>query len=268
MAIRDILVALTLLAFLKGILEEARQAKLWVRTTHAIIYCLIIVWAHVIAQNWSLPRIEASINSPDALRDISLLVMLDFSISIYTATTLPIKKKTLALYDSIRKSEPLGTTLPKSYTNIPQRKTKVLGYYATLFMHILPTILILPALFFFRFLMFYWLPGSSFIAITISLCLIVSGFALAAPYIVIPFVGTNRETKNKAAVMISFIAIIVIVAAGVMHPSSRIYIQQISQANWIDLITTILTILAGCLIGLFTYKLRENIKTKRQNKIH
>ena len=136
---REVLLTIALLATLKYLFEEGVHSSLLVRCLHAAAYAAFIALVHGLTQHVSRMEVETLLYSPEALRNVSLAVMVDLLYVVYICTHRP---------SSFR-------------------------LYRTWVRH-LPPLLFFPTLFYLRLSLFYVLPGYSYVGVSIVMALIVA----------------------------------------------------------------------------------------------
>lgn len=261
---RDLLLSIVLLASLKFLFEEARQSSWVVRVVHAFFYGGVILFAHFKAQHMSLPQLEALLDTPEALKNIALFVMLDLILAVYVATTSLGRGVSQSAY---LKELPMGTAIPGELptppANIAFRIEGVIRRIPLFF----PPLLFIPALFYVRLTLFYSFTGYSFLNVTFAMIGIAVILVLVAPYLLLPFTGRSREAQSSASIFTSFITFLLVVGAGVLHASSRIYVESgVALPNWLEMGVMLLILLVGALVGYIIFLLAPRLRRLSKNK--
>lgn len=254
----DLLLTLVVLAFLKMLFEEARITSKPLRLLHAIIYGGVTLVAHFVGQHLSLPKVEALLNTPEALRDLALFVMLDLLFIVYTATYFV--KQSGRSYN-LPQGIPMGTSSPEQIMNLQSQAQKKLLRGIQKIPLFIPPLLFIPILFYIRLRLFYLLPGESFIVVTLILLGVIMLFCYFAPTIVNLFTDIKRrDSLSQISITITFVAFLVVVATGVMHPSSQITAQYQAPVAWRATILFMVLAILGVVIGALLYNLCEKRK--------
>ncbi|WIM91902.1 hypothetical protein [Porphyromonas gingivalis] len=226
---REVLLTIALLATLKYLFEEGVHSSLLVRCLHAAVYAAFIALVHGLTQHVSRMEVETLLYSPEALRNVSLAVMVDLLYVVYICTHRP---------SSFR-------------------------LYRTWVRH-LPPLLFFPTLFYLRLSLFYVLPGYSFVGVSIVMALIVAALSITAPYLW-RALGLKREVLREPLVLLSLCTFVFVIAAGVLHPDSAVRTAGITT-DWWQALYLFLIVLAGASIGYFAPRLWAIIRRKNNRK--
>lgn len=258
---KDLLLSMVFLAFFKMIFEEARISSWYTRLAHTLVYGGIILFAHYVCQHLSLPKLEALLNTPEALRNMALFVMLDLILVLYTATSY-VKANDKSCI--VKSDVPLGTS---RITDLPRRKNRGIAKVGLILKRLplyLPSLLLLPALFYVRLQLFYLFPGADFWQVTLVFMGMVVLLTLFSPFVLGLFVDLKkREVLSQGSLTLSFITFLLIIAAGVLHPDSRISGDYTASANWLELLVLLLVILGCATIGfVFSRKAEKKASHK------
>lgn len=261
---KDLLLSLVLLAFLKMLFEEARIRSWLIRGLHTLLYSGVIVFSHFRAQYLSLPRIEAVFYTPEVLSDIALFVMLDLLLVFFVAITYARKDDPT---ESIVKGIPWGTSrqeeLP-SRKDTPRYRAVSLGRKIILG---LPSLLFLPVLFYVRLMLFYAFPGESFETITAIFVAVVAFCTLFAPSIAHLFVDVRgRNRLSQVSITASFLSFLLVVGAGVLHPESRIAQSYTAIQDWKSVVAMGALLLAGILSGWLLFRINVRRECRKLSK--
>lgn len=221
----EILVVIALLSSLKWILEEGLHQSLIVRGVHTLLYVLFIAVAHTVAMNSSLTTLEQLLYTPEALQEISLVVMLDLLYVVYLCTR------------------------GRSRQRIMQRVAAAL-----------PSLLFFPTLFYIRLRLFYLLPGYSFVGVTMGLIVIVVGITLLAPKIG-QLLTLSLETSRELSLLLSLALFLIVVAAGALHPDSQVRGMG-GSVDWAQVGLLLLFVFVGALLGFVGRRVYPSIRRK------
>ncbi len=255
---RDLLATLLLLSFIKFVLDEARQHRLSVRVVHGFFYVVAIITAHYRAQFLSLQQVETFINDVTTLQNIALVVMLDLLITLYITTS---KKGsfTSRLRSLFVEKIPLATSdesaLPPTPSSLVDRM-KIALRITSLY---LPSLLFIPGLFYLRLLLFYLFAGSSFTLVTLLLVIGILLLVILAPYILRFLMGeyNNYDTLCRSSIFCSFTLFIIVIIAGVLHPTSQVHHSSSSVLNIFELLVLAITVVIGGTIGYIISRFKK-----------
>lgn len=221
---RELLLSLALLGAIKYLIEEGLHSTLLVRCLHALAYVLAIAVAQLLTQEVSRGDIEAALYTPEALSNISLLVMLDLLYVVYKCTNRP---------QSIRS-------------------------WRTWMRH-LPPLLFFPCLFYIRLSLFYYLPGYSFLGVSIAMAMVVGTASIVAPQLW-RLLGMDRASLREPLVLLSLASFLLVVAAGVLHPDSAVQGVATHTDYW-QTLWLLLGLLAMALIGYSLPRVWQRIQS-------
>ncbi len=250
----EILLIVALLAILKWMIEEGIHSKaasllakregspsgaskrgnyLWliVRGGHALLYVAFLAVVHSITMNSKLHALEELLYTPQALQDMSLLVMVDLLYVVYLCV---------------------------------HRSTYSRKWWRTLSRSFAP-IMMFPTLFYVRLRLFYVLPGASFLGVTLALMAVVALLTLAAPYL-LRAIGMGDELLRELAILLSLLLFFVVVAAGVLHPDSAVRGTG-ADVDWLMVVYLILFVLSMGVVGyLFSHWVIPYIQLKLKKR--
>lgn len=268
---QDLLFSMVLLAFLKMLFEEARVLSWGWRLASALIFGIVVVLAQLWGQHLSLPKLEKLFYTPDALRNLALFVMIDLLLSCYKAISfVQNEASSIAVSASIPKGTSKLSDLPIGKTTPLKRIREWLGKALCR----LPSLLFIPALFYVRLRLFYLFPGVSFARVTILLVVLVLLFVLFAPQLVNLFLDVkHRSLLSQLSVLISLLAFLLVVGAGVLHPESRIAGSYSTSFDWQSLVALLVVLLSGALLGFLLTAFRskrsrsKNLSNKEYNNL-
>ena len=250
----EILLIVALLAILKWMIEEGIHSKaasllakregspsgaskrgnylgLIVRGGHALLYVAFLAVVHSITMNSILHALEELLYTPQALQDMSLLVMVDLLYVVYLCV---------------------------------HRSTYSRKWWRTLSRSFAP-IMMFPTLFYVRLRLFYVLPGASFLGVTLALMAVVALLTLAAPYL-LRAIGMGDELLRELAILLSLLLFFVVVAAGVLHPDSAVRGTG-ADVDWLMVVYLILFVLSMGVVGyLFSHWVIPYIQLKLKKR--
>lgn len=262
---KDLLLSIVFLALLKMLFEEARIFSWITRLVHLLVYAGVILISHFVTQHLSLPRFEGLLNTPQALRDLALFVMVDLFIVLYTATFYVMKGSREWM---VRSDIPLGTS---KMTSLPLRQSTTWGKIGMGLKRIplySPSLLFLPVLFYVRLMLFYAFPGESFLGVTAIFILVVALLTFFSPYIMSLVVEVKKAgALSQGSITLSFITFLLVIAAGVLHPDSRISGGGTSVANWRELLLLFIVVLSGAVVGFLITLYCEKKRNKKNSQI-
>ena len=205
-------------ALLKLLIEEAQRPSMSLRLAHAAIFALFIVLIQPVCLSISKVAVDTFLNSASRLNDLALLALLDFSMTagLLTATDVRWPNARRLRYFGF-----LAMVRDGLHKTIP----------------LFPPVLAFFALFYFRVLLLFKLPGFSFWGVTLVLTAVVFALILFAPAIC-----RSLYVQGKEALTFSLFIFAVVVVANVYSPQSRLI------AAWDNSIGEELTH-AGLLVG-------------------
>lgn len=205
-----------LIVCFKQWVEAAIKHPLWLRIVHALLYVGFVVLIHPYCLRISKIWVDRTLNTPNRLSDLSLIVMLDLLI-------------TVASFLSVGSLRPTRQSL--RYDGLVTTTSRVLRRVA----YFLPSPLFLASLFYLRVYMLFVLPGVSFVATSAGLALFAGITMLLAPR-----VCQFLSLPASLSVMLDGFVLIISIAAGVFASQSKVYlnagkllVEQLQEMTWL-----------------------------------
>ncbi len=228
----SVFLLLSFLAVLKLVVEEGERTSWAVRAVHAVLLAGSVFLLHPFTLTINKIWVDETLNTLRWLNDVTLLVMLDMLLSVLAVTSHDVR------WPSPRRIRYYGL-LQVGFDTLHK-----LAYY-------LPPLLIFPALFYFRVELLFWLPGYSFIGVTVALAVVAALLVLLAPY-VNRWLALTRET----AMLLSFLTFLLVVTAMLFTPEGLVHGVSHSDLP-AELLHAGLLLLALLVVASFGYLLQR-----------
>lgn len=194
----SIFLFVAILALIKLVVEESQRHSLWLRLTHALLFALFMLLIHPYTLTISRLWVDRELNSTFRLNDATLVVLLDLLFVLLAMTAREVR------WPNRRRFRYYGV-LP------------IVGQLMHKLVYFLPPLLAFPALFYLRVVLLFWLPGVSFLGVTLLMAALVFLLIVFSPYLC-----RALHLNGEASVFLSIITLAVIVAAALFAPQSHV----------------------------------------------
>lgn len=218
----SVLLLLTLLAIIKSVMTGSILPRWWQGALFGLL-CGAFVWiCHPYALEMNKLQVETALSEQSALMNISLIVSIDLLLTFGTC-----------------------------WAQIaPQRSTRWMRY--------IPSLLVLPALFYLQIMLFFNLPGTSFNA--------VSGILAAGAFIVLAGGGSamryllpSAEQRIELTLLAAMLIFALTVCCTVFHPSATV-VGQSSGVDWRSTALAFAVVAVLFVTGYFTPRILKKLK--------
>jgi hypothetical protein len=215
----NIFILLSVLAITKALLMTSFLPKLWHKILFAAICSLFVYLSHSFAISYNIARLREYLYTPEALMDISLLIMLDLILT-FTFFNFTIK-----------------IWLQNKLNNI----LKIFVY--------LPTLLVFPAIFYLHVNLIYYSVGIDFLKVS-NIFAIITLLFIGAGAVFINKLLKETEFRLELLTIVSILIIVLSISSTVFHPTVIVY-NHTAPAEWDNLLIAAFTISALFIIGFF-----------------
>lgn len=226
---------ISLIACIKLLLDAGMRRSLVIRLIHAAIYVGFVVWIHPLCLQISKLWVDSSLNTPQRLSDVALVVMADLLIALTTFFSL---------------GAPWPNRARFRYDGWVASVSRLLGKGA----YLLPSPLFLAALFYLRVETLFLLPGVSFIGSSAVLALSAALLVVFAPQIC-RFLDLGEELSP----MLAAVVLIIVIVAGIWAPGAQI--QNQVESHTMSMLLQAVWLLGGifliALVGYFLSRKRH-----------
>lgn len=218
----SVLLLLILLAIIKAVMVNSILPRWWQGLLFGLL-CGVFVWVcHPYALELNKLQVETALSEQSALMNISLIVSVDLLLTF-------------------------GTCWAQI---VPQRNTRWMKY--------VPSLLVLPALFYLQVMLFFNLPGTSFDAISIGLAagtvVVQAGGGSAMRYLM-----PSTEQRIELTLLAGMLIFALTVCCTVFHPSATV-VGQSSGIDWRSTVLAFAVVAVLFATGYFTPRILKKLK--------
>ena len=231
----NILLLLSLFAVVKSLFMTSLLPNRWYRLAFSLSLGAFIMLCHPYAMEVNKLELQGVLSSQSAMMNISLVVMVDMLLSCYFCIA------------RIKDWE----------------DSKSFRWYTKLFRY-MPSLLVVPALYYIHITLFFSLTGVDFLRTSIGLAAGVTiTFGLASFYM--RKLIAEKELLIELVVILTFFVCVLVICCTIFHPSATVY-NHPSPIDWVGCAGTLAVLLAIFILGyLWTqvvrmYKQRKNSK--------